>query len=264
MGIIEIIIIATGLLNFFLSFAVLIRNNKNSTNISFAIFSFFLGIWAFGIAFFRIVENPIAALFWAKVIYIGGSSIAAPLLYFSLVFPEGKPLSDRKKALILIPTIIHTTLLAIPSYLTTKIVYHSWGKEVILGKPEYAIYIFYWLVLFSCAIYSLFKKYNKYTRDTRTHLLLILVSIFFAGLIGVIFDLILPWFGNYRLIFVGPAFSGVVFWFITYAIVRHRLWDFRLVVVRSIVYSLLILWITSVYTIAVFWISRFFFTGTDE
>lgn len=264
MDVIDIIITITGILDLILSFVVLSRNRKSHINISFAIFSFFLGLWAFSITFFRVIDDSFFTFFWAKAIYISGSLIAASLLYFALSFPEGKPLSRKTTLLIIIPSVIHTLLIAWPPYLTHSIVQRDWGKEVILGKVEYAIFSAYFISFFYGALFFLWKKYKKFSGRTKTQILFIFVSILIAGFIASIFDLILPGLGNYRLIYIGPAFSGIIFWLITYAIVRHQLWDFKLVLARSIAYTILVLWLGSLYTTAVFWISRSFFTGSVD
>lgn len=261
MPVIDIIIIITGVLDLALSLAVLLRNKKSQDNTSFAVFSFFLGAWAFSIAYFRITNDPLITFIWAKSIYLSGSFIAASLFYFAYSFPEKKALPKNIKLLIVIPSAIHAILISLPQYLTRAIIEQPWGREVILGKPEYLIFSIYFLCFFYGALYVLWKKFQITTGRTKTQIHFILVSILIAGIISSIFDLFLPWFGDYQHIYVGPAASGIIFWFITYAIIRHKLWDFKLVVVRSFVYTLLVIWFTSIYTLAVFWISRYIFRG---
>ena len=261
MPIIDIVIIITGILNWILSLAVLIRNKKSQENTSFAVFSFFLGAWAFSIAFFRISTDPMFTLIWAKSIYLTGSFIAVSLFYFAYSFPDIKSLPQRIKFLIVIPSSIHAVLLSLPSYLTNSIVYHPWGKEVLLGKFEYLLFSIYFIGFFYGALYVLWRKYQRFNGLQKKQTRFILISILIAGFIASIFDLFLPWFKNYQFIYVGPATSGIIFWFITYAIVRHKLWDFKLVVIRSLIYSFLIVWVVTIYTLAVFWVSQFFFQG---
>jgi signal transduction histidine kinase len=254
----DLSIVAIGVLDFALSLAVILRNKKSQTHISFALFSFFLGAWAFGIAFFRMSVDPLFAFFWAKDIYISGSCIASSLFYFALVFPNGRVLTHRMKAFILVPLLLQVGLLLIPSYLTRSVRFHSWGKDVLLGKPEYLLFSIFFVGFFWGAIVLLWKQYQKSAGRTKKQMKFLVVSILVAGFISSIFDLILPWFGNYQLIFIGPISSGLIFWLVSYAIVRHKLWDFKFVIVRSLAYTLLVVWIASLYTAGVFWISRFF------
>ncbi len=258
---IDFLLIAFGILDFFLSLAVLIRNKRNEENTAFAIFSFFLGIWTISIAVFRISTDPVFTFIFAKSIYISGSFIASTLLYFTYTFHAKKKLSLKTKLFIVVPSLVHFFLILIPDYLTRDIVRTEWGKEVILGKPEYFIFSSYFIIFFYSALYLLWKKYRESSGRVKNQVYFIFVSILFAGIISSVFDLFLPWFGNYRHIYVGPLTSGIVFWFVVYAIVRYKLWDFKLVVVRSFVYTLLIIWFTGIYTLAIFLISDYIFQG---
>lgn len=70
-------------------------------------------------------------------------------------------------------------------------------------------------------------------------------EIFFWGylsssIIGVTFNLILPWFGNYELIWVGPTSALVFVSATSYAIIKHHLFDIRLALFRTIAYFIAI------------------------
>ncbi|MBI4040053.1 hypothetical protein HY389_01720 [Candidatus Daviesbacteria bacterium] len=251
----DLVLIATGIFDIFLGLAILLRNKGNQINLSFAFFSFSLAGWAIGIAMFRLNTDTELALYWAKFYYIAASFIAATLLYFATIFPEGQILSLRKKLLIVVPAVVHAALISIPGYLTKSIVNQSWGKEVVLGRVEYAIYTIYFLPFFYGALYLLWAKYRKATGNNRKNILFVLVSVLLASLFGVFFNLLLPWLGNYQLIYLGPPFTMIIFWILMYGIFKHHLWDFRLVFVRVVTYSVLVFIIAGVYTAALFFLS---------
>lgn len=251
----DLILIFTGLLDLVLGFLVILRNFKSPMNRSFAFFSFSLAGWALGIALFRLSTETTWSLIWAKEYYIAASFIAASLLYFATVFPEKKALSTKLKFLIIAPSMLHALVISIPGYLTHGLVIHEWGKEIILGKVEYSIYTLYFLPFFYGALYILWSKYKKYSGAIRSQVLFLFFSVLIASIFGVIFNLFLPWFGNYELIYLGPPFTMIIAWLSAYAILRHRLWDFRLVFTRVIAHTVLISIIAGAYSFFLFFLS---------
>lgn len=240
MSVIDTILVITGSLDLTLGFFVLLRNRNNPIHLSFTFFSFSLALWALGIAFFRMSPDPVWSLIWAKIYYISASFIAASLLFFANIFPKAEKLSTKVKLLIIIPSVLHACLLLIPNYLIKGIIEHSWGKEVVLGKLEYSLYTLYFLPFFYGALYILWKKYQQYSGIIKRQILFVLISILVASIFGVTFNLFLPWFGNYRLIHLGPPFTMIIFWILTYAIIRHSLWDFRWTFTRVVANAFLI------------------------
>ncbi|MDI6689605.1 MAG: GAF domain-containing protein, partial [Actinomycetota bacterium] len=69
-------------------------------------------------------------------------------------------------------------------------------------------------------------------------------------------NLILPAFKIFQFNGLGPLFSLFMVGFMSYAIVKHRLMDIRLVVARSVVYSLLVLAIGAIYISIIFFLKR--------
>lgn len=258
MDILDVILIITGLLEIGLGLLIFLRNKNSQINLSFASLNFTLGSWSLFMDFFRMSNDPTSALIWIKAAYISGALIASSLLYFANVFLEAKSLSSKKKLFILIPSILHTILLIIPNYLHREIIFYDWGKDVILGTTEYLIYSIYFLSFFYGAIYVLWKKYKKNIGFLRSQIQFIMIGMVLASIAGVIFDLILPWLRIYRYIYFGPPFVIIIFQMVAYSIVRHKLMDIRLVIARTVSFSLLILFVTLVYAlISVFALSLF-------
>jgi len=250
------ILIISGFLEIVLGFLVYLRNRSSQVNASFAFLNVSLGSWSLGMAFFRVFDDPRLALIFAKDIYISGVLIASSLLYFANVFPNAINFTLKKKLLIFVPTLFHVLVLSMPGYLTREIVYRDWGKEVLLGRFEYLVYSIYFVSFFYIAIYILWHKYRASYGYRRNQISLMLLSMFAASIAGVIFDLILPWFGIYRYIYYGPPFIFLIFWFNIYSIVKHKLLDIRLIIARSIAYALLIVWSACIFIITILLITR--------
>src|SRR6266496_2571490 len=80
-----------------------------------------------------------------------------------------------------------------------------------------------------------------------------MLSGFALSILGGTFcNLLLPLIGDYQLVDVGPSFTLVLIATLFYAIVRHRLFNVRLAIARTITYVLLLLTLASAYALSVF------------
>jgi hypothetical protein len=76
----------------------------------------------------------------------------------------------------------------------------------------------------------------------------VLTSMTVTTVVGLSCNLVLPLFDNYTLVWLGPASSLVFVASTVYSIVREHLFDIRLVIKRTLVYSLLLAGIAGGYS----------------
>lgn len=250
-----------GFSNILIASLVLLRGGRKLNNISFFGLVFAMAGWAIGIAFFLLFDTREVALTWAKIYYFFPLLIAVSLVAFVRTFPGTRRLPKG----IIWPVNIGFVLLAIPllawpDFLTKDLVYHSWGKQVILDNVHYLIYSIFLLATYPTSLVYIYRRYHKsrglYARQAE----LFSVGFFIALIFGVTFNLFLPWFGNYQLIWLGPLFTSAFMVAIAYSIIKHRMFDIRLVIARSIGYLLSILSLALLYGLLTFnVINRFVF-----
>lgn len=204
--------------------------------------------WSLGIAAFLVTSDPDWALFWAKMYYFFPLVIACSLLYFVRTFHAKKPMSISWQAFPLIGFIaVAIPLLAKENFLFEELVYHDWGKQVVLNTEAYLLYSAYVLIGFGVSILYLLYNARKLQSVYRNQALLFGFGFLAASILGVVFNLILPWFNNYSLIWLGPVFTTIVAATVAYSIVRHKMFDIRSVIARSIAYTLSISLLLLVY-----------------
>ena len=221
-------------------FLVLLRDYRKVENFSF--FGLGLGVaaWAVGIAGFLGTSSLPAALFWAKFYYIAPILIVISSIYFAQNFQFTKRLNTVSNTLIGLSGLALAALIAVqPRFVTSEIVYRNYGKQVVLDSGQYALYGAYLLLCFCLAIFIIVRKRRQLrhvvaVQQTNIYLTGFIIS---AGL-GVYFNLILPAFGNYQLIIIGPLMTA--FWLLStaYAIAKHRMFDIRSFVLRAAGYLL--------------------------
>mgnify|MGYP001117967880 CR=1 FL=1 len=257
------LLLLVGVLNLSVALIVLSRNARKALNIIFAIFGVAVALWTLGIAAFLYTDNANVALEWARLYYIAPLIIVATSVPFADVFPSGGRVKPLKLYLSLAGFIALTALITTTDFLFDGITYHSWGKEVILNKVPYALYSLYLAAAFLATLIPLYWRAKKERGMYRAQ-----ASVFFVGylsscILGVFFNLILPGFGNYQLIWIGPSASTIYVVTTAYGIVRHKLFDVRLLAARAVGYILSIVALGVVYGVGAFGIATAFL-GVDQ
>jgi signal transduction histidine kinase len=239
--------------NLALGIIVLVGSERTSSNILFFLFILNVFFWIMGLVLFLEATTPTAAIFWAKVFYNAAAIIAYCLLAFAYVFPSG----NRHKLLVLgvgiVPLLFILSMINVSSELIQSVSISSKGNEAALSHGAYNLYIIYFFVYFSGAMAIIFAKMRKARskhNNLQKQLFYIFLGIMCAGIFGMYFNLYLPLIGNYHLIWVGPQFSFVMAVLIFIAIIRHKLFDTRLIIARAVAYILLLVTLAVLYSIA--------------
>lgn len=238
-----IILSLVAVLNVLLGIVVFLRNKRSLTNRTFAGLTFCLAIWSITIALSWLPDIVGNIDFWSNSTFIGPSFLIAFLVYFVLIFKKIKVQISKFLSVIIfgMPTIL--LLLAVTKNINKKTI-NPWTIE-----RGFGIYIFEAFFIFGL-VFSLYKLITNYRQSNgvlKLQIKYILFGILFAAISGIIFNLVLPLAANNaRLTQIGPPITGLVFIsFIAYAITKHRLLDIRLVILRTITYSLIVLIISA-------------------
>ena len=264
------IVLAVAVGNFGLASFILLRNIRDIVNISFAGYAYSIAVWSFGLFMFSISKEPDTALLWAKLYYSAPVFIGVSLFLFCMSYPDAEARKDlqkkfRKIALPLytVSAIFVATFLSVEGFLIDGIKPGELNYEIILDPVGYLIYSVYFVGLYFGGLAFLLRKLLTGERQYKQQILLAFIGTVIAGIFGTYFNLILPLIGNYQLIYAGPFFSFAVVISLSYAIVKHKLFDIRLVVARSLAYVLLLGTIALGYGVILITLTSTFFE-TDE
>lgn len=235
-------------------FVVLARDSKKVENLAF--FGITAGIagWAIGIAGFLQTDNLATALVWAKFYYFAPLVIVFLSVIFSQRFLYNKMIGKYTNAILFVlASLFSLALLFNKEFITENIVLRDYGKQVILGFPDYWAYSALLLVCFVITILQTFHKSvnSKYNID-KQQARIFLIGYGFSCAVGVFFNLILPGLGYYDFIILGPIFTTVFVLAVAYAIAKHKLFDVRLVVARTLGYASSVLLLSLVYGVVIY------------
>ncbi len=257
-----IICIFTSIVNLLLGLFVYLRNTKGKSNRLFALLVASIVGWIVTLLLYYLITDPLPLLFIGRLNF----AVSVPMTFFFYCLVTAFPKETVKTPrYIYVTALIITVVVALLSLLTPFID----QNEVAVGDERIVTYgslYFTWPIVFFANLLLgfiiLVIKIKKSTGFTRLQLSYLLLGfLLFIG-IGGTMNVILPYFGNYTLQQFGPLTTILFVGVTTYAIVRHRLLNIRLLVARSVVYSILVLLIGLAYSFVILFIGRTFFNIT--
>jgi len=229
------LLIITGLNLFFAAF-IYFKNRKSQINIYFSLVIISVALWVFTNAACLKVNTIEKAILWSQISYISAILIATTFLYFSLAFPailsKSEKFVPRKyhKIYILLSVPLISIIILIPGFTIKNVILHPW--QIITGPGLY-IFALYFLSTMGWAFQNLLRKYFVSQGIERMQMQYLFIGSILSALFGSICNLILPLFGDYRFVWLGPIFTFIMIGSIVYAIIRYRLMDIRLVFGRG-------------------------------
>lgn len=257
-----IICIFTSIVNLLLGLFVYLRNTKGKSNRLFALLVASIVGWIVTLLLYYLITDPLPLLFIGRLNF----AVSVPMTFFFYCLVTAFPKETVKTPrFIYITALTVTIVVALLSLLTPFID----QNEVAVGDERIVTYgslYFTWPIVFFANLLLgfivLVIKIKKSTGFTRLQLSYLLLGfLLFIG-IGGTMNVILPYFGNYSLQQFGPLTTILFVGVTTYAIAKHRLLNIRLLVARSVVYSILVLLIGLAYSFVILFIGRTFFNIT--
>ena len=228
-----LIIVACTILG--LGFAVVLNSREKLNRLYFLNTITILG-WAVTMMYYRLSSDE-SIVIWAKFLYVAASIVASNFLYFTYVFPKFKEVSIKTRIFIFAPNLLLIALCLIGSTIITSAEVNPGGENIIHWGILYPIYVIYILVYFNFAFYRLIKKWVASVDATeKTQLTFVLLGYMSSGFISFATNLILPSFGVFIFNWVGQVSTVLMVISATYAIVRHRLFDVRVIATELLIF----------------------------
>ncbi|HSH31451.1 MAG TPA: ATP-binding protein [Candidatus Saccharimonadales bacterium] len=243
-----------------LGLTVLIKNHKDPTNRVFGAFVVSLVLWLLSNYFSNVQTfSP------NQILFFNYATLAFPglALYFLLIFSLHftglyKPIPALWRYLLGALALICSGLSATP-WVVSGLVRRNDINEIVFG-PLSAIYFVYILVYFLATLVALIGSYRKLRGAAKARLQYVLLSLFLAFVVSIATNLILPILTNdFSYVVYGPFSTVLMIAGFSYAIIKHRLFDIRLVVARSVAYILLLTTLAGLYGVAIFGATQLLF-----
>lgn len=251
------ILVTAAACNLLLAGVVFFRSWRRLDNALFLCLALSVAVWSVGIAYFLESTTQHQARVLVNCYYFAAWCIGLSVWGFSYAW-TGKSTAGLGRWLILLTLGLSVLLWADPRLIVTQVRFEP-HLGVTFNIATQIAYSLGFLAFYGSGIYEIWRKHYRSTGFQRSQFELLLIGLGSAGLVGTICNLVLPWFGNYRLIWVGPISSVLFVGCIAYAIVRHHLFDIRALIVRSIAYLTTLTVLASMFGVIVFGTSTYLF-----
>ncbi len=254
----------TATISFFLSLLVYLKSRKSATHIYFSLLMFFLGLYPiFNYLSLNASSNE-AALFWAKFILYSAIP-AGPLFYFFVkTFPDIQFAFNKKTQIILLFWITLNLFFASIGLVFQSVIIIN-GQPSIEYGPLFPSFALLQILSIFAASWTLAKKYKQAKGVLKEQLRYITFGVVLSFTLTAASTILLPQvFGITILIAASPLFLLIAGIATAYSILRHRLLDIRLVVVRAVSYTILIILFALLYALMFASFSSFFITTPLE
>jgi len=233
---INIVLIVTLLLNLLLGILIFLNGHKRKINIVYSLNIIAIMSWVVAMILYRSAPAE-TSLFWCTILYITPTFIASSFLYFTYIFPSQKDKNVFLKSLLIFSINgFIVAMVAIPGLIIKEVNIRSGLEKEIIFTKLYWFYFIYTAEFFSYGFWRLFKKYLKSVGIERLQILYLLSGYALAANLAFATNLIMPWIGFFSLNWLGQAFTIIMVAFTSYAILKYRLMDIRIVARKTFIY----------------------------
>jgi signal transduction histidine kinase len=249
------------LINGFLGLLIFTRNTRASVNRLFLLLTFATYMWA--IASYLTDNAPVdQRLLWGRIAFFFPVLVTLCLVLLSRVFPVQLK-TTRKELAAICGLAAFNMLISLTPLVANSATIHGNGTDLAPGSM-YFVFILAELLLFSYAIrsYVLSRRRSDAAQKVQSKLVAygFMISFFWALLFNVLLTLVVPAWGPARF---GPMGTVIFVSFTAYAIVKHKLFDIRLIVARSLAYIFSLLSLGAIFILGAFSITNLFFNGNN-
>ena len=257
---INIALLVMALLNLLLGAAIFVSGKNKKTNV---IYSFNIAAiisWIMAMFFYRSAP-PTLDMLWCTVLYVTPTLIASSFLYFTYIFPSQKEKRIWWRALLIFGINLVIVIMTTWPGLIIQAVNVRLGQEKeIIFTAYYWFYFLYTLSFFTFGFFRLFIKYSNSKGIERLQIIYLVTGYALAANLAFATNLIMPWLGFFFLNWLGQVSSCIMVAFTTYAILRYRLMDIRVVFRKTIIFSILSAFAYGVFYLVV-WFDEKIFSG---
>jgi hypothetical protein len=235
---------------FGISFYILIHDHKNLLSRYFGLYVFSVAIFNGATAMADVSSTELNYRFWSGLVLSGALFFIAFFLCFANYFTTEKPLTRTQRILIFVPAIIMSCL-GFTRLCVDKVFFPiNMPAQNTMGALQFPI-LLYTFIGMSFAFIRLLAHIRSAAYQKKLQSIYITVGFLIVVTAAVTFSVILPIFGESRFFCAAPQFSIFMIALAGYAIFKHQLLDIKLIVQKSVIYTLTIVSVVGLYILLI-------------
>ena len=253
MQLIVILLATVSILTLLSGIIVLFGSSKvdRVRSVWYAAAAIFATIWMVSIATFMISSPKSAATIGWHVNWTFISAIFIDVAFLGYGAWNKKYGKIATLVFLLIGTIISAAILISPSSLYSEVILANTGNSVVMRiAPLYFAYIGFFGAIVPAIIAVFFHQFIKTkSKRKRGGDIVTMISFAVSSTLVLVFNLILPLLGNWKLIWIGPLALAVTILGVYYTILRYRMLNLVSIWLRLFSYIVVIASIAIVYMV---------------
>ena len=221
-------------------FFVYLSSSKNIQNIIFSIVNFLTSIWLFFLFLTDISSNESVAIWLLRLALFVGTFVFMAFFLFAIVFPRKSNISNNKIVVLLFPGII-TAFVSLTSLVVKTVSIDNYSVQPKLTGPLYVVTDFISIFYLVLGIIILMTKYKKSNSKEKKQIQFVLYGLSIAIIMNLFTGVLLTYLNiDSEYVFVGGLSLLVFSLVVSYSIIKHKLFNVRLIVAKVVAYSLLL------------------------
>lgn len=232
------------------------RQSKKSTTL-FSILAFTIALWLLLQLCIqtKVLRDP---LLFARLTDLVSNYLAYFFLLFMLAYPENIKWQKFKRlaSLLIIPPLLFTPL-AFTSLMLNQVSVNNSGFSVTGAGVLYSVQLSYIAGYLLAGFILIVASTISKPKDQRKKNYWLIVALFQAGALNLLTNSVFARYAATQLLTPISLFAMIVL--ITYAVVKHRLFDLRLIIARSIAYVAALVVLASIYGLLIFGVLNLIF-----
>lgn len=226
MAIENLLTIVVGILSIVVPIYIFFKGNNRVASQIYGLIGFFAGpCWSVSLALFRESTNLSSAIFWDRLIYVNAIFIAPLFFLFSRRFPKNKKTSNWLLLFLLASTIFFIYELYFTDRFVSEILLNDFGNTITVGIT-YKIWLLWFVGLMGGGVAMMFWEFFKMKGVARDQVKYIIIGATLPAIGTLPTNAILPLFGIYKYIWMGPFFLIAMSAVVAYGITRTRFFSF--------------------------------------
>jgi signal transduction histidine kinase len=248
----------------FLTLAVLLRDARAMSNKAFTLLSTSLAFWAALTFAFDVFPDFFQNIYTvrATMFFVVMQNCFFALFTYSLL---GRPISRKWKYwLYVVLSVLTASLMLLTPFMFSELAQNKSGGYYPVAQPGMGLFVIHAAISITYGFKYLLRRLRQTTGARHQQMVVIfLASVVLWGIVPITnfalsISLQSTFYAKYTPLFT-LAFSSLI----VYAIVKHRLFNVRLAIARTITYVLLLLTLAGIYALLIFGTARLFFDATS-